>query len=121
MKYPQEPIGPVCANDKCGKVVYDPFKVVNLRWAESYFACPYCLSKLEITTAEQESSPENSTEEPISLLQTDSEKTKGPGKCPQYFGYLKERPKDTTILSECVTCPEAVNCLLGSELLSIHA
>jgi len=40
-------------------------------------------------------------------------KKKDSQKRPHYLGYLKERPKDTPIPNECLTCPETIECLLG--------
>lgn len=105
----------VCPNEKCGKIVPNPLKLTDLSQdpAGTYFACPYCLSRLDITTVERKISPKAPTKKPASPKKVSSEKIKGPEKCPHYLGYLKERPKGTTIPNECLTCPEAVKCLLG--------
>jgi len=66
-------------------------------------------AKLDATT-EQENTLKPSAEKPVEAVQTS--KT-GPQNCPHYLGYLKERAKNTPIPDECLTCPEAIKCMLG--------
>lgn len=110
---PQEPADTICPNDRCGKTIPKPLKLTDLSGDETYYACPYCLSKLDITAAELKVPSNAPIKKPESPKQTSSEKPEGPGKCPQYLGYLRERPKDTEIPNECMACPDAVKCLLG--------
>ena len=66
-------------------------------------------AKLDATT-EQQGTLKPSAKKPVEAAETN--KT-GPQNCPHYLGYLKERAKNTPIPDECLTCPEAIKCMLG--------
>ena len=53
------------------------------------FACPHCLAEIE-------EKPPNSD-------------------CTHNFGYLGERPKGQDIPNECLTCKQAVECMLSNK------
>ncbi|MDH5691084.1 MAG: hypothetical protein OEY81_06630 [Candidatus Bathyarchaeota archaeon] len=40
-------------------------------------------------------------------------KESGSSGCPEAFGYLANRPKDTPIPQECLVCPKMVDCMLS--------
>lgn len=101
-----------CPNKKCGKIITEPLKMIDLsRGPEEtgFYVCPYCMSKLDATT-EQESTPKPSVKKPVESVETSKA---GPQNCPHYLGYLKGRAKNSSIPNECLTCPEAIKCLLG--------
>jgi hypothetical protein len=113
-KNPQKSIGTVCPNDKCGRTISKRLKVIDQSKEENYYACPYCMSRLDAMTVEQkDSSKQAPIEKPAQPKKVDSKKTESPENCPYYLGYLKERPEDTAIQNGCLTCPEAIKCLLG--------
>jgi len=101
----------VCPNKKCGKIITEPLKMIDLSRSPEetvFYVCPYCMSKLDATTG-QKSTPKPSIKKPIEAIKT--EKTV-PQNCPHYLGYLKGRAKNTPIPNECLTCPETIKCLL---------
>ncbi len=104
----------VCPSDECGKTISIPLKVIGQSEEQSYYACPYCLSKLDSTNAKQKDFAEQS---PFKNLappkKADPEETEDTAKCSHYFGYLREHPKYIPIPDECLTCPKATKCLLG--------
>lgn len=108
----QKSEGLTCPSKKCGKVVTEPLKMVDLSKGlenSAFYVCPYCMSRLS-TTTEQESTPKSSPEKTVKS--TETSKT-GPQSCPHYLGYLQERKKNTQIPDECLTCPETIKCMLG--------
>jgi hypothetical protein len=101
-----------CPNKKCGKIITQPLEMIDLSRgpkANIFYVCPYCMSKLDATT-EQEKAPKPSVKKPVEA--TGTNKTR-PKNCPHYLGYLKGRARNTPIPNECLTCPEAIKCLLG--------
>jgi DNA-directed RNA polymerase subunit RPC12/RpoP len=94
---------------RCGKQFTKPIFAVNNSpgVAEAYYACPTCLSKIEIKkedknpkpsqTAEQQTLPETNPVTPIV--------------CHHHMGYLKKRPKNTSVPEECLTCPAMLDCM----------
>lgn len=100
--------GLTCPNEKCGKVIFEPLEMTDLSKTpkETFYVCPHCMAKLDINTLEQKSTPD-----PISVENPKVDKRAGSQKCPHYLGYLKERPKDTAVPDECLTCPKMIKCL----------
>lgn len=108
-----------CPNKKCGKPISEPLRMVDLSNGSKekvLYVCPYCMSKLEAVTG-QESSPKPLAKKPAAAVEKSDEAAEigqsGPQGCPQFLGYLKGRPRDTPIPDECLTCSEAVKCMLG--------
>lgn len=79
---------------------------------QTYYACPNCLSKV---TSMKSHKSEESKETLISekdfkkAVKTKHEDTV---ECKHSLGYLKNRPKDTPIPDECLTCEKMIECLL---------
>jgi len=106
----------LCPNTKCGKAISNPLKLTDLSQDQDgiYLACPYCFSRLDLAAVKQKSlAKRGPIKKSVSPGKVDPEETKGGGKCDHYLGYLRERPKDAPIPNECLTCPDAVECLLG--------
>ncbi len=109
---------------------------------EEYYGCPYCLAKIkdidekktcetpknEITEDFEEDSKiienkaiepeetfsENEIENEEELTEANNvneNKPKPPG-CNHQAGYLKNRPKDSPVPDECLTCTEMINCMI---------
>jgi len=126
----------------CGRNFSETILATNysVEPAETYRACPYCLSKVEPESLEsfQEDweSPAQIEEiqpmEPVEPVReiaepkpveeeveekaeadtkTEGEKA-GPEGCPYHFGYLKEKGRDQPIPEKCLTCPKMLECLL---------
>ncbi len=131
-----------CPNPKCENkfenliIVHDKSQIPSA----SYYACPYCLMKLDPIATEilkkEEISIEEKAEKKGKIASTDLEKEeisieekaekKGkiasthrekeiPQGCPQYFGYLSVRPKDAIISQECLVCQKIVDCTMKNE------
>jgi hypothetical protein len=106
-----------CPNPKCEKkfenliIVHDNSQIPS----DSYYACPYCLMKLDpiatqILKKEEISIEENAEKKTeIAVPHTKKEIPQG---CPQYFGYLRVRPKDAIIPQECLICQKMFDCTL---------
>jgi hypothetical protein len=112
-----------CPNPKCEKkfenliIVHDNSQIPS----DSYYACPYCLMKLDPIATQilkkEEISIEDKAEEKIEIADTHLKKEIPQG-CPQYFGYLCVRPKDALIPQECLVCQKMLDCTLKIENLS---
>jgi hypothetical protein len=59
-----------------------------------------------ITKPEPESEPEMD-----SVMETESDQ-EAPKECPQFFGYLKSRPRSETFPDTCLTCRKMLECLM---------
>ena len=103
-----------CPNDECGKNFDHPLEltVLSSNPVETYQACPYCMSRIDIKE-EEDPKPEKHTLASArikSAIEKEQEKEKiepkdiGELKCSHGFGYLKKRPKGTPIPDECLIC-----------------
>ncbi len=141
MELPKETEVIVCPNSKCHRKIEEPILLNNLSTtpSEQYHACPHCFLKLTEDSENDESIIEESTPTPPvhpsleKVLDAISaqpqgekeEKTKGKAMarteeaegerlsgCPFNFGYLANRPRDSPIPQECLTCQRIVDCML---------
>ena len=68
-------------------------------------------------TEEPQAEPAGKKEEKATKEEPKTEpsdkKESGSSGCPQSFGYLANRPKDTPIPQECLVCPKMVDCMLS--------
>lgn len=93
-----------CPYEKCRKSFVKPLQLTDpsqiLR--ETYYACPHCQSKLDITV------------EDLHVIRVekceDGERTATPVNCPYNFGYLKTLQENSTIPDKCLTCPKILRC-----------
>jgi DNA-directed RNA polymerase subunit RPC12/RpoP len=69
---------------------------------ETYYACPYCNSRIDIIVEGVKIVGAKTTEYPKVF---DS-----PAKCAHYFGFLNSLPMDTPIPDECLICPKVLQC-----------
>ena len=69
---------------------------------QSHYACPYCMSKLDITTQNQKITGIRPTEYPIVF---DS-----PAKCARYSGLLQAPEGSMLTQEECLICPKVLQC-----------
>jgi hypothetical protein len=69
---------------------------------QSYFACPHCMSKLDIVTENMKVVGVKPTEYPIVF---DS-----PAKCAHFSGFLNAPPPDAPLPDECLICPKVLQC-----------
>lgn len=108
-----------CPNDECGKSFDHPIEITVLssNHAETYPACPYCMSRID-EKSEEELEPTKDTltlPKIRTVLEKEQEKIEKKGtdqtKCSHGFGYLKKRPKGTQIPDECLTCQDMIQCI----------
>lgn len=107
-----------CLNISCKKTFSEPLKTVNLQEkpSESFFACPYCLSKIEAPEIKNLEKPNQLSQTPQKLSETESkngasksnEKT---ATCQFHLGYLSERTQKE-IPDNCLVCKNIVECML---------
>jgi hypothetical protein len=75
---------------------------------QTYYACPYCLAKLD--TAKTQEKEESKKVSAKAYIRPDV-KAETSAKCQHHLGYLKNRPKNTPIPDECLTCDRMIECL----------
>jgi hypothetical protein len=103
----------ICPNQKCQKkfenliIVHDNSKMP----ADIYYACPYCLVKLDPTATQVLKKEEIFVEVKKETKRIHPEREIPTG-CPQYLGYLFVRPKDAIIPQECLICSKMLDCAL---------
>jgi uncharacterized Zn-finger protein len=69
---------------------------------QSFYACPYCMSKIDIVTENLKVVGVKPTEYPIVF---DS-----PAKCAHFSGLLNALPEDAPLPDECLICPKVLQC-----------
>jgi DNA-directed RNA polymerase subunit RPC12/RpoP len=74
---------------------------------QTYYACPYCMSKLDILVDKMKIVSVKPTEYPNVF---DS-----PAKCVHYFGFLNAIPKDAPVPDECLICPKVLQCTIRKQ------
>src|SRR5674476_1180955 len=65
---------------------------------QTHFACPFCMSRLELETAKEKIVGVRATEYPMVF---DS-----PAKCAHFSGLLNAPPGSMSTLDECLICPK---------------
>ena len=93
-----------CPYNGCGKSFDKPTVLADssIIPRESYYACPYCNSKIDILVEGMTIVRVKATEYPKVF---DS-----PAKCAHYFGFLDALPKGAAIPDECLICPKVLQC-----------
>lgn len=122
----------VCGYVRCGRAFAAPVRLTdfsNKPRLETYFACPYCFSK--VNEAEGEGADVNEFNDELKLLHSEGfevpdrmspkslkhgEHKKSSGSeaavnCPHSLGYLKTRSKDEAFPDSCLTCPQIFKCM----------
>ncbi len=105
-KMPQQAEILTCPYDKCGRGFKQPVVLTDFSKTprETYYACPYCFSKLEV--ALESHGNVNS----VAFTTSDDVNVVAPQKCPHHLGYLSVLPEQESIPDECLTCPELIQC-----------
>lgn len=103
---PSHSTGLACPYGKCGKRFEQPLVLTDFSKIprETYYACPYCFSRVEIALRSQGNL--NS----VSAKTSENADVKTPEECSHYLGYLKTVPKGDPIPDECLTCPKLIRC-----------
>jgi DNA-directed RNA polymerase subunit RPC12/RpoP len=98
---------------ECGEEFDKPLlaKISSAGQVQSYYACPRCLTEV---SEPREQRSEKSEESPVSLkgLKEVSAKLEENVSCQHFFGYLKKRPKDSSIPEDCLTCEKMIECMV---------
>jgi DNA-directed RNA polymerase subunit RPC12/RpoP len=103
--------GSVC--NACGEILNAPLlaTVFSDSPAQEYYACPKCLSKVRSVEHREKAEVDNVVEEDNSLgINVEDTVAKEAG-CAHHLGYLKTRPKNTSIPEECLTCSKIIECM----------
>lgn len=100
--------------ERCGEEFLKPLlaTVSSTASAEKYFACPRCLTKLDIvkeSKVEEKREEQPSTREKSKTREAFSKLDEA--KCSHFLGYLKKRPRNTPIPDDCLTCEKMIECL----------
>jgi hypothetical protein len=107
-----------CENSSCKKTFPTPLKALNLQSnpAEPYFACPYCLTRIE-----GYDSPSRK-EDKVGHKKEEGKKDEAAQKstvtyerqptCQHKMGYLSERSNKEQIPDECLVCMSLLDCML---------
>jgi hypothetical protein len=112
---PTNPEGISC--DSCDEKFEKPLftTISSGQVLKEYYACPKCLSK--IITVEVQKPKKNKQPEVFEKEEPKLDNSKGekdietiPG-CKNTIGFLKRRPKNTSIPEECFTCNKMIDCM----------
>ncbi len=70
---------------------------------QSYYACPHCMSKIDIITQDMRIIGVKPTEYPAKVFDS-------PAKCAHFSGTLNTRPENAPLPDECLVCPKVLQC-----------
>ncbi|MCW3983710.1 MAG: hypothetical protein NWE96_06910 [Candidatus Bathyarchaeota archaeon] len=105
-----------CQNPSCKTTFTTPLKTLNLQEnpSEPYFACPFCLTKVEELAVVKNREPpaKNEDEEVIAPKQESKKHSQKNGTCRFHVGYLSERTNKEQIPDDCLVCKDIVDCML---------
>jgi DNA-directed RNA polymerase subunit RPC12/RpoP len=103
---PLHPKGLACPYSRCGKRFEQPLVLTDFSKTprETYYACPYCFSRVEI--AFQRQGNLNS----VSVKTSENADVRTPEECSHYLGYLKILPQGDSIPDACLTCAKLIQC-----------
>jgi len=103
--------GSVCS--ACGEMFDAPLlaMVFSDYLVEEYYACPKCLSKVRSVERREQVEFDDVGEEANSLGMEVEDAVAEEVGCAHHLGYLKSRPKNTSIPEECLTCSKMIECM----------
>jgi hypothetical protein len=78
---------------------------------QEYYACPKCLSKVHSVERQEQADVDDVVEEDNSLDMEVEDTLAEETSCTHHLGYLKRRPKNTSIPEECLTCSKMIECM----------
>ena len=93
-----------CPYDGCGKKFDKPTVLTDGSTLprSSYYACPHCMSRLDITTEGLKIKD---------IKATDYHRVfESPAKCAHFFGNLNALPTEAPRSDECLICPKVLQC-----------
>jgi len=96
----------VCPYSKCRKTFQKPLMLTDASKMprETYYACPHCLSRVDVAVDNKENMHE------FSIRASERNELTILVECPHYLGYLKNLPKDISIPDKCLTCANLIQC-----------
>lgn len=80
--------------------------------AEKYYACPHCLSKLDVISTQPQNQKEERKKKERPPVKPPEKEEKGSSTCAGYLGYLASHPIDAPIPKECLVCPKVLDCVM---------
>ena len=113
----------------CGRNVPTQVRLTNFTHKpkeETYYACPFCFSRLEAEEVPDHLECVHGHHGAVISSSASLHKAKGERSeektevsesemsCGHGFGYLNNRPRDTTIPDECLTCSRILQCMTKS-------
>ncbi len=107
-----------CQNPSCKRTIITPLKTLNLQEnpTEPYYACPFCLTRIENAEIGQEliveKHPEKHPEPERNTKQKTVKNDIKPSICRFHRGYLSERSQKEQIPEDCLLCKDIVDCML---------
>jgi hypothetical protein len=126
----------VCNYTGCGRAFDNPLRLTDLSrkpHLETYYACPFCFSKVNEAEESEPYEAENEVEHLLEvreggyempIREEDAMKSLKSGtqkelkiattdlNCPHQVGYLKKRAKDQPVPDSCLTCPKILQCMV---------
>jgi hypothetical protein len=101
-----EPKAFICPYSQCRRTFQKPLMLTDsskiLR--ETHYACPHCLSKVDVTADSEENIEE------FSVNASETNELPRIVECLHHFGYLKNLPKNSSIPDECFACANLIQC-----------
>lgn len=93
-----------CPYKGCGKTFGKPAVLTDTTTIprQTYYACPHCMSKIDIVADEKKIVYVKPAEYPKVF--------ESPAKCAHYFGFLNAISRETQIPDECLICPKVLQC-----------
>jgi DNA-directed RNA polymerase subunit RPC12/RpoP len=93
-----------CPYKGCQKIFEKPTVVTDASTIprQSYYACPYCMSKIDIVTEDTKVIGVKPTEYPTVFY--------SPAKCAHFSGSLNAMPSNAPPPDECLICPKVLQC-----------
>ena len=74
---------------------------------QTYYACPHCMSKLDVVTEDLKVIEVKPAEYPKVF--------ESPAKCARYFGFLNALPSEGAMPDECLVCPKVLQCTVRKQ------
>lgn len=110
----------VCGYERCGRAFDTPVWLTDLsrKPQETYYACPYCFSKMDEVDGEIDDHLHGGYELPGKdaarkgvKSSTHHRDVESIADCPHSLGHLKSRGKSEGIPDGCLTCPKILQCM----------
>jgi len=93
-----------CPYEGCKKTFEKPTLLTDTSTIprQTYYVCPYCMSKLDIITENMKITGIKPTEYPKVF--------ESPAKCARFSGLLNVRPHNAPLPEDCLLCPKVLQC-----------